>query len=193
MDSAHSGPLTTLILVLPLIVVPALVMLRPPEQDSGFGNDDLSAADEDRLPPDSDDFDAMFGTAIPVDQKPASGIRLLDEPLSRSDDANSQTAGGGDRRQTYMEQPERPTVPAYRPDSPRDPDLTRWGVTKSVWFVPGESGTVGFAAFVPTQDGRVRYRFAAIGTEEREVVQDVTRQIEIWQSNQTVSADGRTY
>ena len=179
--------------MLPLIVVPVLVVLRPPERDSGFGNDDLSAADGDRFPPDPDDFDAMFDAVIPADHKHTSGIRLLDEPLSRLEELDSETAGRAGTRKTYVEQPERPAVPESGLNSRRNPDLTHWGVTKSVWFVPGDSGTVGFAAFVPTQDGRVRYRFAAIGTADREVVQDVIRQIEIWQSAETVSADGRTY
>ena len=193
MDSTRGGPLTTLILMLPLIVVPALVVLRPPERDSGYGSGDLSAADRDRIPAGADEFDSMFGATVAPVHNQGAAIKLLDEPLSNRepvDDVASELHRGP---QLYHEHQEPPPISDSGLLSRRIPDLTRWGVTKSIWFTPGNSGAVGFAAFVPSQDGRIRYRFSAVGREDGEVIQDVVRQIEIWQSAQTVTTDGRSY
>ena len=45
MDSSRSGLLSTLLMTLPLIVVPAIALLRPPGQTSGVSTAPLDAAD----------------------------------------------------------------------------------------------------------------------------------------------------
>ena len=58
--------MSTLILMLPLIVVPALVVLRPSERNSGVSSHDLAASDtnSDDFLSDTDDFDSVFGKEI---------------------------------------------------------------------------------------------------------------------------------
>ena len=194
MDSTRNGPLSTLILMLPLIVVPALVVLRPAAPDGGLGNNDLTAADGDQFPVDGDNFDSMFGESITPesssdDDRPAE-FELRDEPRSELQPVDPTTI---DHRRTPPAKEAHsasPPIPRSPSDVQRSPDLSDWGVTKSVWFSPGVSGEVGFAAFVPTSDESVRYRFAAIGTSDQQVIQNVVHQIEDWQSTQK-AASGR--
>ena len=78
MESSRGGPLTTFIMTLPLIVVPAIAMLKPVDSGSGLVSSVLSAAsgrgdsvgeasatDSNSEAPDfasvQDEFDAVFG------------------------------------------------------------------------------------------------------------------------------------
>ena len=201
MDSSRGGPLSTLILMLPLIVVPALVVLRPPARDSGVSSKDLAAsdADSDHFLSDADDFESVFG-----EENQSESIHeyeddhpqiddLLHSPLpdpgqmdSKIRDANQTEPSTADRRSI-------PPAPPRTMGSHRSFDLTRWGVTQTVWFTPGDAGATGLAVFVPapTKNGRIRYRFEAIGDSDEQVVQDVVRQINDWTSLQDTSRDGR--
>ena len=188
MDSTRSGPLSTLILMLPLIVVPALVVLRPAAHDSGLGNNDLTAADGDQFPADGEDFDSMFGELIAPESSVHDGqsaeFELRNEPRSELRAVDPTTMDHRAMPPAKEAHSDSPPIPPSPSDVQRNPDLSDWGVIKSVWFTPGHSGSVGFAAFVPSNDENVRYRFAAIGTTDQQVVQDVVRQIEDWQSTQ---------
>lgn len=191
MDSSRGGPLSTLILMLPLIVVPALVVLRPSEQDSGFASDDLAAVEGDDFFTEEDGFgsgSANSDLGEPSFERPRSAeLELLDAPFPDFDDEpgspvpnrDALTAGG---RRPAAASPSAPGV-AQDPNRRRTPDLSRWGVTRSVWFTNGSTGEPEFAVFVPAKNN-VLYRFAASGASERRVVEDVVRQIEEWQSEQ---------
>ena len=214
MDSSRGGPFANLLLILPLVIVPALAMLRPAERNSGLLNDDVAAAG-DGFPSDTDDFDAMFEDAF---DDPPPGTRAdetethrhrrsgdetaemsddetLFEKIDRLPDRNDRS----DRRVSEHHDPHHDSQhgrPAGRDDAGRDektadirrlprPNLSRYGATDSVWFRPGdEHGSIGFAAFVPGLSGDVRYRFSAIGTSQDAVVKDVIRQIQNWQRQQ---------
>ncbi len=196
MDSSRGGPLSTLILMLPLIAVPALVVLRPPERDSGFSSDDLSAADgADQFLSDADDFDSVFGSEIhahgtnPADSSHdhhSASTDLLDAPLTNEAPGDTKRT-----RTTPVFSPDTPPIPPREPMEPQAPDLSRWGVTKTLWFSPGDTGAIGFAAFVPASNGRVRYRFSAIGESKDQVLRDVIRQIKEWKSLKESSRDDR--
>jgi len=210
MDSSRGGPLSTLILMLPLIVVPALVVLRPTEQDSGFSSDDLAAADhdDDHFLSDADDFDSVFGEEIQIheendhksqhDHDHSATHDLLDGPLSDPESGDPESSVSIDDnsnppRSSRQASRDSSPQPQRRTDTDRTPDLSRLGVTKSMWFSPGDAGVTGFAAFVPAKSGRIRYRFAAMGASKEQVVQDVVRQIKNWQSSQTDSRDRRVH
>lgn len=58
MDSSRSGLLSTLLMTLPLIVVPAVALLRPPGQ-AGISSVDLEASEDDEFSAMFDDFDSF--------------------------------------------------------------------------------------------------------------------------------------
>lgn len=183
MDSSRGGPLSTLILMLPLIVVPALVVMRPSEQDSGFSSNDLAASVDDEFGTDGEGLESMFGPESDFADSEApqrsAEMGLLEMPLSDFESSPEETARdsrGSERT---------PNRASDSSTGRRIPDLSQWGVTRSIWFTPGNPDQIGFAAFVPFRNGRVRYRFAAIGTSDDEVVEDVIRQIKEWQPQST--------
>jgi hypothetical protein len=191
--------MSTLILMLPLIVVPALVVLRPSERNSGVSSHDLAASDtnSDDFLSDTDDFDSVFGREIQsksfhedghpeIDNLMASPLANLGQLDSKIRDANQAEPSTANRRNALPASPR-------EPDSHGSFDLSRWGVTQTVWFTPGDAGVTGLAVFVPapTKNGHIRYRFEAIGDSDEQVVQDVVRQINDWTSLQNTSNDGR--
>lgn len=188
MDSSRGGPLSTLILMLPLIVVPALVVMRPSEQDSGFSSDDLAAGVDDVFAPDSDSMGSMFGDNADRSSddapQPAGEFDLREMPFDDFDspEMSSQAPAASELHAESAPLHDSRPAPATGAGSRRTPDLSRWGVTHSIWFAPGNNDQIGFAAFVPHGNGQVRYRFAAIGTSDRQVIEDVVRQIQEWQS-----------
>ena len=196
MDSSNGGPLSNLILVLPLIVVPALAILRPAERDSGLVNSDVSAEDDDFLS-DPDDFDSIFGpqdgskdetdSAVELRDEPHStpsdfGFEIDDEALLKSDDDHKRHRDNTDHEHAEGMHDNRPESPGSGPIL-KSPNLTRFGVTKSVWFRPGGK-RIGLAVFLPGLSNDVRYRFSAIGESEDQVLQNVIHQIRKWQDNQ---------
>ncbi len=210
MDSSRGGLLSTLILMLPLIVVPALVVMRPSEQDSGFGGSDLSAAVSEGFPSSEDEFASMFDSD--ADDKPAvasdnssrrsssssNSFDLLDMPF---DEFESEDIASPETRQAAAPRESSDALNSRRNQPPdrqppgrsdkRTPNLSRWGVTRSVWFTPGDPGRVGFAVFAPISNGRVLYRFESIGTSDREVIEDVVRQLDEWRAAAAPSRDRR--
>ena len=199
MDSSRGGALSTLILMLPLIVVPALVVLRPSDRNSGLSSYDLAASDtnSDDFLSDTDDFDSVFGEEIQsktfhqdghteIEDLLTSPLADLEQLDSKIHDANQADPSPANRRNALPASP-------LKTRSHDSFDLSRWGVTQTVWFTPGDVGTTGLAVFVPAprKNGRVRYRFEAIGTSDEQVVQDVVRQINDWTSLQNSSHDGR--
>ena len=201
MDSSRGGALSTLILMLPLVVVPALVVLRPSDRNSGVSSYDLAASDSDtnsnNFLSDTDDFDSVFGQEIQsksfhedghpeIDDLLASPLADLDQMDSRIHDANPVEPSPANRRNALPESP-------LKTRSHGSFDLSRWGVTQTVWFTPGDAGATGLAVFVPApmKNGRIRYRFEAIGASDEQVVHDVIRQINDWASLQNSPRDGR--
>jgi hypothetical protein len=104
---------------------------------------------------------------------------------SKIHDAKQTEPSTADRRNA-------PPTPPRKTGSHRSFNLSRWGVTQTVWFTPGDAGATGLAVFVPapTKNGRIRYRFEAIGDSDEQVVQDVVRQISDWTSLQNTPRDG---
>ncbi|MCH2210431.1 MAG: hypothetical protein MK110_03960 [Fuerstiella sp.] len=195
MDSSRGGPLSTLILMMPLIVVPALVLLRPPEKDTGFGNTDLGAAENHEFSGDPDDFESMFGDSTGLSsrhEQPAEfEVELLDASRSDVGEVESTMEIPGLTRSTHNNPADSPATSEVRSATRGLLNLSHLGVTRTVWFTPGEPGSVGFAAFVPTRNQSVQYRFASIGSSDRQVVADVVHQIEEWHSTHPDIPDRR--
>lgn len=79
MDSSRSGLLSTLLMTLPLIVVPAIALLRPPGPISGVSTAALDASEDDDfgIP----GFDELTGTT-PSDEKKPKRSKSSDDDFS---------------------------------------------------------------------------------------------------------------
>jgi len=198
MDSSSGSPLSTLILLLPLVVVPAVAVLRPAERDSGLVGDDLSAS-EDSFMSDSDDFEAIFRDLDAESAKLDDGQddASADAPAFVESDDLSQSlmATAKDERP----EPERTRLPSESYSRQRHghdqrlPDLAHLGVTSSMRFSPGGNSGFGFVAFVPTDKASVRYRFSSIRETEEGAVDDVVQQIRAWREARRGSSNRRVH
>lgn len=110
MDSSRSGLLSTFLMTLPLIIVPAIALLRPPGQTSGISDtmaqaadstefefpaesDGLFAGDEDEKKPvpresRSADEEFSFTDEIPLTDAPPAKSRPRRTPDTESDDTS---------------------------------------------------------------------------------------------------------
>ena len=201
MDSSRGGPLTTFIMMLPLIVVPAIAMLKPANQEGGLVSSLLSAASDvtsgqqdadssasapafDDVP---DEFEAIFGD---------SSEQASLEKSADSDDALFQEAAGaslaGDFATDFSSSPPQTSEPPVEmgdvsvPNASPDADetqllnqLRQMGATRTLWFSPGPQ-SAGFVAFFPAGRGVVSYRFEAIAANRDAAVRDVIQQALAW-------------
>jgi len=184
MDSSRSGPLSTLILLLPLIVVPAVAILRPAERDSGFVGDDLTAS-EDAFMSGPEHFDAIFGD---LDAESANLGSEEDHSSTRDvpfaeDDSVEDLIESGTRKHPKRAETHEHAAPRSRrqpAQAQKLPDLSHLGVTRSLRFQPGTKRGFGFVAFVRTEKESVSYRFSSIQETEEGAVDDVSQQIRVW-------------
>ena len=137
MDSSRSGLLSTLLMTLPLIVVPAIALLRPPGQ-AGISTVALDAADVEEADSLFKDFPELEADPAEVSrtESPGSFDTLLND--DDDDDLGSNTRGGNpediDARDAEAPRDVSPhTVPpgnAHRDpflteDEPQTPPLTK--------------------------------------------------------------------
>lgn len=201
MDSPKGGPLTTFIMMLPLIVVPTIAMFKPADS-SGLVSSLLSAASGDRAaesqpePAGDDDvfaaadeeFEALFGesSAPPADQfGTEDSSALLQEAVG-----NPSNEPFSSDFEPPPQSPAQLAPPAVSQGQNTDAatqqllnQLSQAGAARTLWFSPGES-TYGFAAFFTVGPGIVSYRFEAIAGSRAAAVQDVLRQFQTWQKAQ---------
>jgi hypothetical protein len=197
MESSRSGPLTTFIMTLPLIVVPAIAMLKPADSGQGFISSILSASSgqvESAEMADSghgnapkfnaleDEFDALFS------ESSEDGALETGELAFQEDVGNSLV----DNFVTDFGSPETNSSPGgiqLSKNPTADPSvdqllvkLTQMGASRTIWFSP-DGTTVGFVAFFPTGPGTVSYRFASMAESKVAAVQDVMQQARAWQDS----------
>jgi len=186
--------------MLPLVIVPAIALLRPAERDSGFVGGEVGATEEDRFSLGPTDFDDIFGNEDQSSDEQTEGFREFTDgdAFSESPGEASQFYDNDDTPSGKRPRPDRrprPGADRSRPsrsgaadssktESKRLPDLTHLGVRHSLWFPPGIESQFGFVAFVATDRPSVRYRFSAIQDSEARAVADVTEQILAWQREQ---------
>lgn len=189
MESSRGGPLTTFIMMLPLIVVPAIAMLKPADLKEGWVSRLLSAsdspaaeesaADSPELGDAPDDFD--FGDEV---SGFASGEtddllrEVVGDSLTTDLSATGEPARGHTADSDFA--PQSPAVDASV--APLMEQLQRLGATKTLWFTPGNQ-MVGFVSFFRADRGMVSYRFEAIANSQAAAVQDVMRQVQAWQGS----------
>jgi hypothetical protein len=184
MDSSRGGPLSTLILLLPLVIVPAVAILRPADPDSGLIGDDLTAS-EDAFMSGPEDFEAIFGdldaeSASLDSEERYSSTREVPFVDHHSAAGRADSGVEKHRQRVRLHQLSESHAHGRNVRVEQLPDLSDLGVTSSLWFNPGTSGGFGFVAFVPTEKDSVRYRFSSIQETEEGAVDDVTQQIRIW-------------
>ncbi len=210
MDSSRGGPLTTFIMMLPLIVVPALALLRPADQQGSLLHSLLSAgtrvvngeaADSDDDSGESDPLEALFSEVSESDfDLDDAGPDVEDAEFGSSsgfDDDLFAEANGTALAENFQSSFDgAPTAPpvnsAQAPsvDLTGDPQLSQlmaqlkqMGATRTLWFSPGGQ-SVGFVAFFRAGNGIVSYRFEAVAASRASAVADVMAQARDWQGTQ---------
>ena len=180
MDSTRGGPLSSFIMMLPLIVVPVIALLRPAERGSSIVSEDLSASAEQAPFSEFDEFgfDDLPGSGespgIPEKKSADNGLGELDTsefipntPVDPLQNLLTDSSSGADT--------------ATQARQIRLQELQRLGASRTIWFTPGSSGQTGFVAFFPTGQGHVTYRFSAIAPTDVQAIDDVLNQVRDWQ------------
>ena len=113
MDSSRSGLLSTLLMTLPLIIVPAMALLRPPNPSGSVSSQNLAADD-------SPDSSASPESALSADElgfpDDFSGKPAAEDPSDSSDDV--------DINAIFGDQAEKPSAASSEPEPVSDPFQT---------------------------------------------------------------------
>ena len=210
MESSRSGLLSTLLMTLPLIVVPAVALLRPPGQITSVSTTPLEATDnsaEELL----DEFDIVESESEPRRARTgreADGAgdefdELFAEAPSVSDSgsADADRTSKHDSAEAFDKDMSNPfDLEESSDDSLTDrqnprttggaerivEELTVNGALRTMWFEAGSKTPVGFAAFFRGQTELTRIRFEAVGQSREECAKNVLNQVRQWQSEQGV-------
>jgi len=198
MESSRGGPLTTFIMMLPLIVVPAIAMLRPSAPGESLLSSLLSAGSSDSSAPDSpaddadiggfseSDFEAEFAEILDSDEEDSGAdAPLFSEEPSFPSESDSTESPSVATPQEFVQDPPFPDLAAEASVEALTAQVRTLGATRTLWFSPGDTSTYGFVAFFPAGQGIVRYRFEAIANSKAEAVRDVIQQAGEWRSSQS--------
>lgn len=200
MESNRGGPLTTFIMTLPMIVVPAIAMLKPADSGSSLvssllsaGEDASSEADFGDSPDfggEVNDVDAMFFEEPPAGENnvAAPGEGLVDEfdAIFGADLGNSFDQSQGPPANSSTDSSRSvENISGGHSAGQLHAELQSLGVMKTLWFSP-DGNRQGFVAFFPvaTENGPVQYRFEAIGPSRDAALRDVVRQVRQWLATQ---------
>lgn len=209
MDSSRSGLLSTLLMTLPLIVVPAIALLRPPGHTSGVSTVPLDAANlVDEIFPDEftsaeespgdsrkksanelsrnieDEFGGLF------DEDPGELTNDWKERQPSNDVSKADPFNPFDSPQPESSEKDPTAAPPLRDASQPGAaekiveQLNVQGAVRTMWFEAGARSPVGFAAFFRGQTELMRIRFEAVGGSREECAQNVLRQVNQWQAEQ---------
>ncbi|MEZ6123894.1 MAG: hypothetical protein R3C49_12045 [Planctomycetaceae bacterium] len=204
MESPRGGPLTTFIMMLPLIIVPTIAMLKPADSGQGLVSTLLSAAtgkpgspsaisDQPASDP-ADEFAELFQedapSAPPADQesveaslfREAAGTALADDfpEFSRGVPETAPAGNASNSVPRFGEISQQPPVNDATVQRLQE-QLRQLGVTKTLWYSGGPQ-VVGFVAFLQPAAGIVSYRFEATAASETAAMMDVVQQIQSWQN-----------
>jgi hypothetical protein len=210
MESSRSSLLSTLLMTLPLIVVPAIALLRPPGQSAGIST---SALDADENPADSfmdefedlgrpssnsgkqtktrdsvsDDaeFDGLFEEDSDVDSRPQT-------PRGRKSQPHSGSVEHPDPFNPFDEplnEPARETPEVHEEPETHSAEkiveqLNMQGALRTMWFEAGAKSPVGLAVFFRGQTDLVRIRFEAVGQTREDCAKSVLNQVTEWKAEQ---------
>lgn len=208
MESSRSGLLSTLLMTLPLIVVPAIALLRPPGQTSSVSTTPLEATDDseevlleefdlvesDAEPRKSravhesdsagDEFEELFA------ESPADGdLKSENRGLKRAKDSSAAFHRELSNPFDLEESPEttaadEQTIGTSGGAERIVEELNVEGALRTMWFEAGPRTPVGFAAFFRGQTELTRIRFEAVGQTREECARNVLNQVRRWQAEQ---------
>lgn len=208
MESSRSGLLSTLLMTLPLIVVPAIALLRPPGQTSSVSTTPLEATDDseevlleefdlvesDAEPRKSravhesdsagDEFEELFA------ESPADGdLKSENRGLKRAKDSSAAFHRELSNPFDLEESPEttaadEQTIGTSGGAERIVEELNVEGALRTMWFEAGPRTPVGFAAFFRGQTELTRIRFEAVGQTREECARNVLNQVRQWQAEQ---------
>ena len=208
MESSRSGVLSTLLMTLPLIVVPAIALLRPPGQSASVSTTPLEATDdpEDEL---LEEFDLVESDSAPRKSRTTQGLdsaedefeELFAEPASEngSNSANTGRPKKTDKTEAFDSELSNPFDVEESSDTPETEkqtaettggadsiveELNVQGALRTMWFEAGPKTPVGFAAFFRGQTELTRIRFEAVGQSREECAKNVLNQVRQWQAEQ---------
>ena len=214
MESPRSSLLSTLVMTLPLVVVPAIALLRPPLPDSGASTTALSAGEDDDFFSQLDVFEETYTT-------PSEGTPSTDEAEDEFDewfeeeDPPGSNPPSADSSVAPVQAPgdADPFVPEGDPATPSggdvadsDPGSRRSGQqpppqraelseqelmqqisaagVRRTIWFSPGPQRVGFAAFVPGRNSAVTYRFESVANSRLDALNDVVQQLARWQLKQ---------
>jgi hypothetical protein len=209
MESSRSGLLSTLLMTLPLIVVPAVALLRPPGRIASVSTTPLEAKDDsaeelldefDIVESESelrgmragraadyasDEFDELF-----ADSPSASNSRSADTDRASTQDSaealNEDLSNPFDLEESsYDSVTDRKNIGTAGGAERIVEELNVKGALRTMWFEAGARTPVGFAAFFRGQTELTRIRFEAVGQSREECARNVLNQVRQWQSEQT--------
>lgn len=210
MDSSRSGLLSTLLMTLPLIVVPAVALLRPPGQ-AGISTVDLEASEDDEFASMFNDFDGFESDpSASFKKKPSQTPAPPDDQLSnangdifselnspQNEPQKSLTPGSSATPDPFIHSgtgSHEPTTNLQETDTTgsretdeKTPDakqivqqLNSMGALKTMWFEAGDRSPVGLAVFFRGQTELTRIRFEAVGQNRDDCARHVLDQVNRW-------------
>lgn len=211
MDSSRSGLLSTLLMTLPLIVVPAIALLRPPGQTAGVSTAPLDAGQlADEIFPDGFTSNVKSPIDVSSNSLNESEIKIEDEfggLFEETPGDSGDTKKPSPSKSTSKADPFNP-FDASEPESDKDEppsevsqpgaaekiveQLNVQGAVRTMWFEAGDRSPVGFAAFFRGQTELMRIRFEAVGDSREECAQNVLRQVNQWQAEQAAQTSEET-
>lgn len=189
MESSRGGPLTTFIMMLPLIVVPTVAMLKP-AGDGGILSGLMKAATDRGEPAESnpDDmaeaiWDEIAGTGTSDSDAPLNGGTFdeLDAELFSEAVGDAFSESPSDPFRTVSSASGRSASPVEANVEPLLAQLRQMGMTNTLSFDPGD-GQSGFVAFFQAPDGRMTYRFESVAQSSPQAIADVLRQVRAWKA-----------
>lgn len=197
MDSSRNSLLSTLLMTLPLIVVPLIAMLRPPGPTGGISTAPMAASEAPWL----NDFDGLFkeefasenATDTPAESDPSWNINA-DPFLPGAASAAAPEATAPET--TAPETPVlRPTAAAAEAEpAPVDQiqlaeqRLKALGASRVHWFEASAEKPFGLSVFFRGSDQIVQYGFIAAAPTRIEALTEVLDQVAEWQKQREASS-----
>ena len=197
MDSSRNSLLSTLLMTLPLIVVPLIAMLRPPGPTGGISTAPMAASEAPWL----NDFDGLFkeefasenATDTPAESDPSWNINA-DPFLPGAASAAAPEATAPET--TAPEAPVlRPTAAAAEAEpAPVDQiqlaeqRLKALGASRVHWFEASAEKPFGLSVFFRGSDQIVQYGFIAAAPTRIEALTEVLDQVAEWQKQREASS-----
>lgn len=197
MDSSRNSLLSTLLMTLPLIVVPLIAMLRPPGPTGGISTAPMAASETPWL----NDFDGLFqeefasenATDTPAESDPSWKINADPFlPGAASAAAPEATAPETTAPETPVLQPT--AAAAEAEPAPVDQiqlaeqRLRTLGASRVHWFEASAEKPFGLSVFFRGSDQIVQYGFMAAAPTRIEALTEVLDQVAEWQKQREASS-----